>query len=108
VINTLRREILAARLKVILDEQLRRETSPTVKALARMKLPAIFRPSYRARDPKADVSGLATSSESGNKYWWWLPCGQCGALPGFKAVGSAPASSLHTKKSEPSCVRSRS
>lgn len=36
---TLRREILAARLKVTLDEQLHRETSPTVKRLAGMKLP---------------------------------------------------------------------
>lgn len=35
----LRREILAARLKVTLDEQFKRETSPTVKALAGMKLP---------------------------------------------------------------------
>lgn len=33
------REILAARLKVTLDEQLNRETSDTVKALAGMKLP---------------------------------------------------------------------
>ncbi|WP_258804803.1 hypothetical protein [Pseudarthrobacter sp. NS4] len=40
---TLRREILAARLKVVLDEQLNRGTSPTVKALARMKLPSIVR-----------------------------------------------------------------
>lgn len=39
VFDTLRREILAARLKVTLDEQLRRPTSPTVKRLAGMKLP---------------------------------------------------------------------
>ncbi|WP_354191377.1 hypothetical protein [Arthrobacter sp. UYCu712] len=44
VFATLRREILAARLKVVLDEQLNRETSPTVKALAQMKLPPIVRP----------------------------------------------------------------
>jgi hypothetical protein len=44
VFATLRREILAARLKVTLDEQLNRETSPTVKALAGMKLPPIVRP----------------------------------------------------------------
>lgn len=37
--DRLRREILAARLKVTLDEQLNRETSDTVKALAGMKLP---------------------------------------------------------------------
>ena len=40
VFATLRREILAARLKVTLDEQLNRETSPTVKPLGKMKLPA--------------------------------------------------------------------
>ncbi|WP_193342621.1 hypothetical protein [Pseudarthrobacter sp. AB1] len=43
VFATLRREILAARLKVTLDEQLNRETSPTVKSLAQMKLPPIVR-----------------------------------------------------------------
>jgi hypothetical protein len=47
VFATLRGEILAARLKVTLDEQLNRETSPTVKALAQMKLPPIVRPNYR-------------------------------------------------------------
>ncbi|MDJ0356058.1 hypothetical protein [Paenarthrobacter sp. PH39-S1] len=44
VFAMLRREILAARLKVTLDEQLDRETSPTVKALAQMKLQPIVRP----------------------------------------------------------------
>jgi hypothetical protein len=39
IFATLRREILAARLKVTLDEQLGRETSATVKHLARMNLP---------------------------------------------------------------------
>lgn len=53
VFNTLRREILAARLKVTLDEQLHRETSPTVKRLAGMKLPPIVRPSYRGGDVQA-------------------------------------------------------
>lgn len=43
VFATLRREILAARLKVTLDEQLDRETSPTVKHLAGMKPPPIGR-----------------------------------------------------------------
>jgi hypothetical protein len=43
VSGKLRREILAARLKVTLDEQLNRETSPTVKALAQMKMPPIVR-----------------------------------------------------------------
>ncbi|MGP0223236.1 MULTISPECIES: hypothetical protein [unclassified Paenarthrobacter] len=44
VFRKLRREILAARLKVTLDEQLKRPTSPTVKKLSEMKLPAIIRP----------------------------------------------------------------
>ncbi len=39
VFDVLRREILAARLKVTLDEQLHRETSTIVKQLAGMKLP---------------------------------------------------------------------
>jgi hypothetical protein len=43
VFDTLRREILAARLKVTLDEQLKRPTSPTVKRLAGMKLPPVVR-----------------------------------------------------------------
>jgi aromatic ring-cleaving dioxygenase len=47
VFATLRREILAARLKVTLDSQLGRETSPTVERLAGMKLPPIARPRGR-------------------------------------------------------------
>lgn len=43
VFATLRREILAARLKVTLDEQLGRATSPTVTRLSKMKLPPIAR-----------------------------------------------------------------
>lgn len=41
VYATLRREILIARLKVTLDQQLGRETSPTVICLSQMKLPPI-------------------------------------------------------------------
>lgn len=63
VFATLRREILAARLKVTLDKQLNRETSPTVKALAGMKLPPIVRPNYRGGDPKPDAGGPDASSE---------------------------------------------
>jgi aromatic ring-cleaving dioxygenase len=44
VFATLRREILAARLKVTLDEQLHRPTSPKVKLLAQMKLPPLAMP----------------------------------------------------------------
>jgi hypothetical protein len=51
VFATLRREILAARLKVTLDEQLHRETSPTVKRLAGMKLPPIAGPHQRDGSP---------------------------------------------------------
>lgn len=47
VFATLRREILAARLKVTLDQQLGRETSPTVTRLSKMKLPPIARPRGR-------------------------------------------------------------
>jgi aromatic ring-cleaving dioxygenase len=39
----LRREILAARLKVTLDDELGRITSPKVKALSQMTLPPIAR-----------------------------------------------------------------
>jgi hypothetical protein len=38
---TLRREILAAQLKITLDEQMGRQASPKVKRLAKMKLPPI-------------------------------------------------------------------
>lgn len=50
VFATLRREILAARLKVTLDNQLGRGTSPTVKRLSQMKLPSIARPRQRGGD----------------------------------------------------------
>lgn len=44
VFSTLRREILAARLMVILDGQLNRDISTTVIRLAGMKLQPIVRP----------------------------------------------------------------
>lgn len=62
VFAKLRREILAARLKVTLDDQLGRETSPTVKHLAGMKLLPIARPSGRG-DSQAEPAGPATSPE---------------------------------------------
>jgi hypothetical protein len=58
----LRREILAARLKVTLDEQLGRETSPTVKHLAGMKLPPIGRP-HQSGDYQAKPARPTRSSE---------------------------------------------
>jgi hypothetical protein len=63
VFDTLRREILAARLKVTLDEQLERETSPTVLRLSRMKLPPIVWPYYPVGDFRGDAAGPVTSSE---------------------------------------------
>ncbi len=62
VFATLRREILAARLKVTLDGQLGRETSATVKRLAGMRLPPIARPHQRGHS-RAEPAGPSTSSE---------------------------------------------
>ncbi|MHA7271371.1 hypothetical protein [Arthrobacter sp. HLT1-20] len=60
VFDTLRREILAARLKVTLDQELKRETSPTVKRLAGMKLPPIVRKPYQIIEvPNVYVAGAA-------------------------------------------------
>lgn len=61
----LRREILAARLKVTLDEQLKRETSPTVKALAGMKLPSANR-TYQSQGGGAKIV-LKHSSDSSQR-----------------------------------------
>lgn len=63
VFRKLRREILAARLKVTLDEQLNRETSPTVKRLSEMKLPAIAKPA----DVTVRVSSNPVKPRSGGK-----------------------------------------
>ncbi|QSZ47914.1 hypothetical protein AYX22_05505 [Arthrobacter sp. D5-1] len=60
----LRREILAARLKVTLDEQLNRKTSPTVKRLSEMKLPPIVRPV----DLRVDTSTTADEPQQGISY----------------------------------------
>ena len=51
IFATLSREILAARLKIALDNQLGRETSQTVTRLAGMKLPPIARPSRHSKFP---------------------------------------------------------
>lgn len=63
VFDTLRREILAARLKVTLDEQLGRKTSPTVKRLAKTKLPPIVRPQYRVVDLSTREARHGVASE---------------------------------------------
>ncbi|MHA7218897.1 hypothetical protein ACX80L_08375 [Arthrobacter sp. MDT1-48-3] len=62
VFDTLRREILAARLKVTLDEQLKRPTSVEVQRLSQMKLPPIVR---RIPDRAAgqDMQSSASASE---------------------------------------------
>lgn len=52
VFAMLRREILAARLKVTLDNQLGRETSPTVIRLAKMKLPPMARSHQSGGSPR--------------------------------------------------------
>lgn len=62
VFETLRREILAARLKVTLDEQLHRKTSPTVKRLAKMKLPPVRR-SYNLFDDGNNTRGVHVSDQ---------------------------------------------
>lgn len=64
--DRLRREILAARLKVTLDEQLKRETSPTVKALAGMKLPSTSR-IYRNGGGHVTAARQRQSDESHSK-----------------------------------------
>lgn len=57
VLDTLRREIYAARLKIILDEQLGRETSPEVRRLAGMKAPSSRRwRKYTLRDRAASAT----------------------------------------------------
>ncbi|MGM0928826.1 MAG: hypothetical protein ACQEXN_03830 [Actinomycetota bacterium] len=50
VLSTLRREILAARLKVTLDNKLARETSGRVKLLAGVTLPPLVRHHRRSKD----------------------------------------------------------
>lgn len=55
VVGELRREILAARLRVVLDERLGRETPPVLLQLSRMKLPPIVRPHRCGCDTQADV-----------------------------------------------------
>ena len=62
VFAILRREILVGRLKVTLDAELGRETSPTVIRLARMTLPPIARPRGRD-DSQAEPAGPTSSPE---------------------------------------------
>lgn len=73
VLSALRRQILAAQLKVTLDEELGRKTSPKVVELAAMKLPALIRtkqaPSYsrlapRMFQPAERTEEMAAGAES--------------------------------------------
>lgn len=68
VFRTVRREILAARLKVILDEQLDRYTSPMVQYLAQMGLPAIA-PSHLS---SSDAS-ISADPPPGERNSWKRP-----------------------------------
>lgn len=73
----LRREILAARLKVTLDQQLDRPTDPAVKSLARMRLPTSVRvrngkvvgtmPAESRTGHHTHASPITVSSESGRR-----------------------------------------
>ncbi|MCG2623000.1 hypothetical protein LVY72_13945 [Arthrobacter sp. I2-34] len=65
VFNVLRREIRAARLKVILDEELGRTTSPEVKALAAMDLPRIVRLDHPAENATGRGSGDPATKDPG-------------------------------------------
>ncbi|ALO65250.1 hypothetical protein AS189_00555 [Arthrobacter alpinus] len=58
MIRTLRREIMAARLKVALDKELKRETSATVKSLAGMILPPVVRQNCYTSDAQSDFIAL--------------------------------------------------
>ena len=60
VFNTLRRETLAARLKITLDEKLGEQTSETVKKLASMTLP----PRIRGNRDDAELPGSRTYDRS--------------------------------------------
>ncbi|POH73461.1 hypothetical protein [Arthrobacter glacialis] len=58
VFDTLRREILAAQVKVTLDKELNRPTSETVKRLAGMKLPPIVKMNQYICVAQADIAAL--------------------------------------------------
>lgn len=61
--SILRREILAARLKVTLDQKLGRETSRSVKLLSELELPPLVRQVRGADDDRGDGRGPAASKE---------------------------------------------
>ena len=61
VVVEVRREILAARLRVTIDERLGRETPPVLLRLSRMKLPPIVWPHQCGCDTQADATGSVTN-----------------------------------------------
>lgn len=61
--DTLRREILAARLNVTLDEQLNCEIFPPVVRLSTMTLPPMVRLCYRVEDVVGDSAEPARSTK---------------------------------------------
>ncbi|MCG2621775.1 hypothetical protein LVY72_07565 [Arthrobacter sp. I2-34] len=65
VFNVLRREILAARLKVTLDKELGRPTSDKVKRLAAMDLPPIVRSDHPAEKATGRGTGDPANKDPG-------------------------------------------
>lgn len=65
VLNVLRREILAARLKVTVDKELGRPTSDKVKCLAAMDLPPIIRSDHSAEKTTDHGSGEPANKDPG-------------------------------------------
>lgn len=55
VSDELRSQILAVRLRVVLNERQNRETSPTVMRLPKLELPPIVAAPYRVRNTRADA-----------------------------------------------------
>ena len=75
--NALRRQILAAQLKVTLDKELGRTTSPKVIELSKRDLPPLIRmksgdPVFMARPEQADdqtmTAGRSSSQQAGYVY----------------------------------------
>lgn len=69
----LRRNILLARLKVSLDEELKRPTSPRQKALAEMKLPPLRSHSHvtraAGRNGSVEIVAQRQVGESRSRAW---------------------------------------
>lgn len=69
LLDVLEGEIFAAQMKVILDKELGRETSPTVKKLAELKLPPRPRkPSHSATCEYKTLLGISEQQHSATKF----------------------------------------